>query len=146
MTIGAKIKYFRTCIGITQAKLAELTGIHPVSIRKYEINKMVTGFENLRKIAKALNVSLDAFISSERPPSDNVIVYLKSIKEREKDLFAYGYCFTNYFDKALSFKESLLKIIPDLDKVLHVTELDALINFVYDKTCEDLREKHLLSE
>ena len=39
MTIGEKIKYFRSRIGITQAKLAELSGIHPVSIRKYETNK-----------------------------------------------------------------------------------------------------------
>ena len=29
MTIGEKIKYFRTRIGITQAKLAELSGISP---------------------------------------------------------------------------------------------------------------------
>ena len=41
MTIGEKIKYFRKRIGITQAKLAELSWIYPVSIRKYEINKMV---------------------------------------------------------------------------------------------------------
>ena len=33
MTIGEKIKYCRKQIGITQDKLAELTGIHPVSIR-----------------------------------------------------------------------------------------------------------------
>ena len=39
MTIGEKIKYFRKRIGITQAKLAELSGIHPVSIRKYEIRR-----------------------------------------------------------------------------------------------------------
>ena len=40
MTIGEKIKYCRKQIGITQDKLAELTGIHPVSVRKYETNKM----------------------------------------------------------------------------------------------------------
>lgn len=107
---------------------------------------MVPGVEALSRIAKALNVSLDAFIYSERTPSDNVIDYLKSIKIREKDLAADGYCFTNDIDKAIAFKNELLKLIPDLNKVLHVTELDALIDFVYDKTCEDLREKKLLSE
>ena len=61
MTIGEKIKYFRCQIGITQGKLAELTGIHPVSIRKYETNGMVPGIERLSLIAKALNVSLDVF-------------------------------------------------------------------------------------
>ena len=39
LTVGDKIKYFRKQRGMTQAQLAELTGIHPVSIRKYEINK-----------------------------------------------------------------------------------------------------------
>ena len=62
MTIGEKIKYCRKQIGITQDKLAELTGIHPVSIRKYETNKMQPQPPQLEKIAaaeiaKALNSS-----------------------------------------------------------------------------------------
>jgi transcriptional regulator with XRE-family HTH domain len=40
MTIGEKIRTIRATRNMTQAKLAELTGIHPVSIRKYETNKM----------------------------------------------------------------------------------------------------------
>lgn len=62
MTIGEKIKYFRNCIGITQGKLAELSGIHPVSIRKYETNKMVPQTPHIIKLAEALNVSPFAFI------------------------------------------------------------------------------------
>lgn len=57
MTIGEKIKYFRTRIGITQAKLAELSGIHPVSIRKYETNKMVPQAPQIDRIAEALGIS-----------------------------------------------------------------------------------------
>ena len=57
MTIGEKIKYFRKRIGITQAKLAELSGIHPVSIRKYEINKMVPQAAQIDRLAEALGVS-----------------------------------------------------------------------------------------
>lgn len=57
MTIGEKIKYFRTRIGITQAKLAELSGIHPVSIRKYETNKMTPQTPQIDRIAEALGVS-----------------------------------------------------------------------------------------
>ncbi|WP_416366602.1 helix-turn-helix domain-containing protein [Muricomes intestini] len=34
------MKYCRKQIGITQDRLAELTDIHPVSIPKYETNKM----------------------------------------------------------------------------------------------------------
>ena len=56
MTIGEKIKYCRKQIGITQDKLAELTGIHPVSIRKYETNKMRPQPPQLEKIAAALEL------------------------------------------------------------------------------------------
>ena len=40
----------------SQNKLAELTGCHPVSIRKYETNKMQPQPPQLEKIAAALGV------------------------------------------------------------------------------------------
>ena len=65
MTIGEKIKYFRKRIGITQAKLAELSGIHPVSIRKYETNKMVPQAAQIDRLAEALGVSSFAIAGFE---------------------------------------------------------------------------------
>lgn len=61
MTIGEKIKYFRKKKGITQAKLAELSGIHPVSIRKYETNRITPQPVQVDKIAEVLGVSSYAF-------------------------------------------------------------------------------------
>ena len=52
-------------MGITQDKLAELTGIHPVSIRKYETNKMQPQPPQLEKIAAALGVSYNALNGSD---------------------------------------------------------------------------------
>lgn len=57
MTIGDQIKYIRKRRGITQAQLAELTGIHPVTIRKYEINKLQPKKEQIKRIAASLKVS-----------------------------------------------------------------------------------------
>lgn len=57
MTIGDKIRYLRTRMGITQGELADLSGIHPVSIRKYETNKMTPQAQQIEKIADALGVS-----------------------------------------------------------------------------------------
>ena len=57
MTIGEKIRYYRKQLGITQGKLAELTGIHPVSIRKYEINKMQPQPQQIERIAAAQRTS-----------------------------------------------------------------------------------------
>lgn len=65
MTIGEKIKYFRTRIGITQSKLAEISGIHPVSIRKYETNKMIPQAQQIDRIAEALGVSSFAIAGFE---------------------------------------------------------------------------------
>ena len=65
MTIGEKIKYFRTRIGITQSKLAEISGIHPVSIRKYETNKMIPQAQQIDRIAEALGVSSFAITGFE---------------------------------------------------------------------------------
>ena len=41
MDIAERIKKLREIYNITSNDLAKITGIHPVSIRKYETNKMV---------------------------------------------------------------------------------------------------------
>ncbi len=64
LTIADRIKYFRKRRGFTQAQLAELTGIHPVSIRKYETNKMQPQSAQIEKIAEALRVSAGAISGS----------------------------------------------------------------------------------
>ena len=65
MTIGDKIRYLRTRMGITQGELADLSGIHPVSIRKYETNKMTPQAQQIEKIADALGVSSFAILGIE---------------------------------------------------------------------------------
>lgn len=57
MTIGEKIKYLRKQRSVTQTELARLTGIHQVSIAKYEKDKMIPHPDQLRKIVEELNVS-----------------------------------------------------------------------------------------
>ena len=62
MTIGEKIKYYRTRLKMTQGSLAELSDVHPVSIRKYETNKMQPQPAQIERIAAALGVSYTALI------------------------------------------------------------------------------------
>lgn len=57
MTVAEKIKYLRKQIGITQDHLGKKSNIHPVSIRKYETNKMKPLPDQIEKLAKALDVS-----------------------------------------------------------------------------------------
>lgn len=51
MTIGEKIKYVRKLYHMSSSELANKTGIHPVSIRKYESNKMVPASAQIERIA-----------------------------------------------------------------------------------------------
>ncbi|MDE6728340.1 MAG: helix-turn-helix domain-containing protein, partial [Oscillospiraceae bacterium] len=64
MTIGEKIKYLRKQKGVTQTELAQLTGIHQVSIAKYEKDKMIPQPDQLQKIVEALNVSQMIFFDN----------------------------------------------------------------------------------
>ena len=64
LTTGDRIKYFRKQRGITQAQLADLTGIHPVSIRKYETNKMQPQAAQIERVAEALRVNVGAISGS----------------------------------------------------------------------------------
>lgn len=56
MNIADRIKRLRELFGITSNDLAKITGIHPVSIRKYETNKMVPGIEVIDKMCDALKL------------------------------------------------------------------------------------------
>ena len=68
-TIGERIKYFRKKRKMTQEQLAELTGIHPVSIRKYETNKMQPQIEQIERIASTLQVNANAIIGYNGAPT-----------------------------------------------------------------------------
>ena len=57
MTIGEKIKYVRKLYHMSSAELAERTGIHPVSIRKYESNKMIPQSAQIERLAAAFHLS-----------------------------------------------------------------------------------------
>lgn len=56
MDIAERIKKLRESYGITSNELANITGIHPVSIRKYETRKMVPGIEVIDKMCEALGL------------------------------------------------------------------------------------------
>lgn len=62
MTIGDRIRYFRKQRGYSQLELAELTGLHHVTIRKYEANMRTPQADHLHKVADALDVNRSALI------------------------------------------------------------------------------------
>ena len=65
MSLGENIKKYRSDAGLTSEQLGKLAGLHPVTIRKYESGAMMPTIDNLKKLARALNIrcsDLDAYL------------------------------------------------------------------------------------
>lgn len=63
MTVGEKIRELRKAKGLTQKELAARSGIHPVTIRKYETNVIKPLLPQLYKLSEGLEVNLDELVS-----------------------------------------------------------------------------------
>ncbi len=57
-TIGQRIRNYRTKLGLSQEKLAELCGCHPTYIGQLERGEKNATLESIEKVAAALQVSL----------------------------------------------------------------------------------------
>ena len=56
--VGQRIRKYRTAKGLSQEKLAELSGCHPTYVGQIERGEKNATIESIEKIATALNVSL----------------------------------------------------------------------------------------
>lgn len=59
MTFGEKLKEARKNIGLSQEELAEIIGVSRAAVAKWESNKGLPDIENLKTVAKLLDVSTD---------------------------------------------------------------------------------------
>lgn len=90
--MGRKIYTMRRFRGLSQEKLAEEIGVSFQQLQKYEKGVNRIALERLLKLAEALKVDIDEFISSEPNTlgmfinsNDEEIVHLVSYWERIKD-------------------------------------------------------------
>ena len=79
MPTGAKIKEIRKQKGLTQKQLGDLCGMADSAIRRYENGNANPKIETLKKIASALEVSLDSLL-----PFEEYMKTWKDEKERER--------------------------------------------------------------
>ncbi len=92
MTLGEKIKAARKNAGLTQEQMAEKLMISRPAITKWEMDKGIPDIENLKAIAKLLDVSLDYLLNDGEELDLNVIKepidlskYGKGFKKKLKD-------------------------------------------------------------
>lgn len=65
MNIGDRIRERRKEEGLTQKGLAEISGVSEMAIRKYESSDRQPRLEQLQKIAKALETTVDSLLYGE---------------------------------------------------------------------------------
>lgn len=79
MDIGDIIRKLRKEKGLTQKKLAELTGIAEITIRQYEAKKYIPKTQQLQKLCKALEVNPDSMLFA------NSIDFSKAMAQNEME-------------------------------------------------------------
>lgn len=90
--LGKRIRELRKRNNLKQEKLAELVGLEPTSISNIENGYNYPSFQNLEKIANALNVTfVDIFKFEQHKETENLIVeinqILKNNPEKTKDFY-----------------------------------------------------------
>ena len=100
--IGQRIRNYRTQRGLSQEKLAELSGCHPTYIGQVERGEKNATLESIEKIASALNVPLSQLFEK----LDNSDAY-ESIP-----LKCYEFCSA----KTKAEQEQLYRILLEMNK------------------------------
>lgn len=101
--VGQRIRNYRTQNGLSQEKLAELSGCHPTYIGQLERGEKNATLESIERIAVALGISLSKLFEK-----------LGEQEDGEKSIpFA---CYEFLSAKSKDEQEQLYKILLEMDK------------------------------
>ena len=79
--IGARIKHRRKELGYSAEKLAELVGVSPATIYRYEKNEINMGADKLQPIADALSTTPAALMGwDDEPDEDDVYAVRERVR------------------------------------------------------------------
>lgn len=101
--VGMRIRSYRTNLGLSQEKLAELAGCHPTYIGQLERGEKNATLESIAKIASSLKVSLSTLFENIGDfNSEDHSIPLK--------------CYEFLLTKTTEEQEQLFKILLETDK------------------------------
>lgn len=101
--LGQRIRNFRTAKGLSQEKLAELSGCHPTYIGQIERGEKNATIESIEKIAVALDISLSKLFEN---------IGSRSRDERDIPLECYEFLSAKTKDE----QERIYHILLEMDK------------------------------
>ena len=101
--VGQRIRNYRTQLGLSQEKLAELSGCHPTYIGQLERGEKNATLESIDKVASSLKISLSKLFENLGGESTN---------ERNIPLECNEFLLT----KSQEEQEQIIKILIEMDK------------------------------
>ena len=102
-TVGQRIRNYRTQLGYSQEKIAELSGCHPTYIGQLERGEKNATLESIEKISNALGVTLSKLFEMIGGNEDNA----KDIPRQ---------CYEFIAAKTPNEQEQIYKILIEMDK------------------------------
>ena len=102
-SVGQRIRNYRTNLGLSQEKLAELSGCHPTYIGQLERGEKNATLEIVERIAAALNISLSKLFEK-----------LDSVEDSGSNIPLECYEFLS--TKSKEEQEQLHRILIEIDK------------------------------
>lgn len=105
--LGQRIRNYRTTKGLSQEKLAELSGCHHTYIGQIERGEKNATIESIEKISAALNVSLSTLFEN---------LGVKGEDERNIPLECYEFISA----KTKAEQERIYKILLEIDKYKNI--------------------------
>ena len=159
--LGKKIKKYRDEKKLTQLEIAEVLGVKPATISKYEAGTLEPNIESLKKLAELFGVSVDELLKEDEfdVSKINVLKVLREQKEMKlrgnlyhntQIIFAYN---TNHIEGSkltedqtryiyetntlLTEKES----ITNLDDIIETVNHFGLVDYMLDVADEELTEE-----
>lgn len=102
-TVGQRIRSYRLQLGLSQEKVAELSGCHPTYIGQVERGEKNATLESIEKIAVAIKVPLSKLFDK-----------MGNVTDESEDIPAK--CYDLLLTKSKSEQEQIYRIILELDK------------------------------
>ncbi|MBR7165769.1 MAG: helix-turn-helix transcriptional regulator [Clostridia bacterium] len=102
--IGGRIRSYRTKLGLSQEKLAELAGCHPTYIGQLERGEKNATLESIDRIASSLNLPLSKLFEN-----------LGGASSASEENFPLA-CYELILTKNPEEQEQIFKILLELDK------------------------------
>ena len=84
MKVGNKIKEYRGLNKMTQKDIAEILGVEPATISKYEAGTIEPSIESLKRLAETFNITVDELIKDEEKFDISKINVLEVLREQKE--------------------------------------------------------------